>query len=158
MTTWPHPALVAGEASADLELALRPLVAALAQALERVDPPMTPLQLRCLHELEVRAGATVGEVAAAVGAIPSTASRTVDRLVAAGLVSRLAHAEDRRQVALDLTPAGRRALAEVSEMRAAALAATVGRMDEPDRSALLRGVQAFARLHDGAAGPAVGQG
>lgn len=152
MTTRSCSSRAPSEASADLEVALRPLVATLQQALERADPPMTPLRLRCLHELEARADATVGDVAAAVGALPSTASRTVDRLVAAGLVSRRAHAEDRRQVTLRLTPSGRRALAEVSGRRAEALAATLDRMDDDDRSALLRGVRAFSRLHD--AGPA----
>lgn len=146
MTPWSPSSLTLlhAEASVVLELVARPLVATLQQALERADPPITPLQLRCLHHLEACEGANVGQVAASVGVIASTASRAIDRLVATGLVSRRAHARDRRQVALGLTPAGRRTLAEITAARAGALAAMMERMDEGDRAALVRGAQAFA--------------
>lgn len=143
------------EDSRTLERSLRGLVASLQRTLESVDPPLTPVQLWCLHELEANGGATVGDLAEAVGVVPSTVSRNAERLVVAGLVSRRAVHGDRRHVSLKLTPAGSRVLAEVFEARARALDSTVARMDGVDRVALLRGAHAFtvARdAHDGHAG------
>ena len=127
-----------------LERSLRDIVVTLQRVLERVDPPVTPVQLWCLRELRARGSTTVGDVAAAVGVVPSTASRAADRLVAAGLVSRRTGHGDRRQVALRLTAGGGRLLDEVSEERARALRGTLARMDDDDRAALLRGAEAFA--------------
>jgi MarR family transcriptional regulator, organic hydroperoxide resistance regulator len=49
----------------------------------------------------------------------SNPSRLVDRLVSAGLVERVASADDRRQVTLTLSPEGRRAESRVREVEAA---------------------------------------
>lgn len=134
---------------------MRHVGATLQPALEETHPSLSPPGLRCLHELDVRGTATVGEVALAIGVAPSTASRTADRLVRAGLVERCAGEEDRRRVSLSLTAAGRTTLSEVSRVRTAALAASVVLMDEDDRAALLRGTQAFAAAHAAAAQDAV---
>lgn len=143
------------EDSRTLERSLRGIVASLQRTLESVDPPLTPVQLWCLHELEAHGDATVGDLAEAVGVVPSTVSRNAERLVAAGLVSRRAVHGDRRHVSLRLAPAGSRVLAEVFEARARALNSTVARMDSVDRVALLRGAHAFTaarNAHDGHAG------
>ena len=143
-TTSAEKAVGALDDARALERSLRRTVVTLQRVLDRVDPQVTPVQLWCLGELRARGSATVGDVAAAVGVVPSTASRAVDRLVAAGLVSRRTGHGDRRQVALRLTSGGDRLLDEVFEERAGALGGTLARMDDDDRAALLRGAEAFA--------------
>ena len=56
------------------------------------------------------AGPTVADVAIALQVAPSTASRLVERAVAAGMVTKRASAEDARRLVLGLTAAGSRLL------------------------------------------------
>lgn len=148
MTPSPHAARDEDglEDSRTLERSLRGVVRCLQRALEEADPPITPVQLWCLRELQEHPGTTVGDVAAAVGVVPSTVSRAVDRLVATGLATRRTGRGDRRQVSLRATARGERAVGEVVEARARSLAAAVAAMDPDDRAALLRGAQALAAV------------
>lgn len=70
-------------------------------------------QCHALVEIEEKPGITLGELAGVLGLDKSTLSRTVDSLVARGLVSREPHASDRRYNVHALTRQG---------------AATLGRM------------------------------
>lgn len=132
------------EDSRALERSLRGVIASLQRALEDVDPPLTPVQLWCLRELEVCGSATVKDLAEAIGVVPSTVSRNADRLIAAGLISRRTSHGDRRLVDLKMTRAGTRVLAEVFEARAQTIHGTVATMDSADRAAFRRGAEAFA--------------
>lgn len=132
------------EDSRALERSLRGVIASLQRALEDVDPPLTPVQLWCLHELEVCGSATVKDLAEAIGVVPSTVSRNADRLIAAGLISRRTSHGDRRLVDLKMTRAGTRVLAEIFEARAQTIHGTVATMDSADRAAFRRGAEAFA--------------
>lgn len=63
--------------------------------------------LRAISELtETDAGVTVGQVSQRVHLSAATVSRIVDRLAAAGLVTRERNATDRRKVSISLTSAG----------------------------------------------------
>jgi DNA-binding MarR family transcriptional regulator len=66
-------------------------------------------------------GLTVGDLAAALDVAHSTASRLVDRAVAAGMVERGRSAHDGRAVTCVLTPAGRALAAESHAFRLAYL-------------------------------------
>ena len=73
-------------------------------------------------------------------------SRLVDRLVAAGLVTREAAADDRRRVELGLTRRGRQLGRRVAETRAAVFAAGRENVDERQLEA---GLALLRRLLDG---------
>lgn len=62
--------------------------------------------LRAIHTLAGERGVTVAEVSDHVQLSAPTVSRIVDRLIAAGLVTRERSTEDRRKVALALTADG----------------------------------------------------
>lgn len=77
---------------------------------------LTPSQLLVLQEIEQRAGTTGGALAAALQFGPATITNIVDRLEAAGLVTRQRSAEDKRQVILAATEAGRTAIASAPDL------------------------------------------
>ncbi len=81
---------------------------------------LTPAQsevLRILGEHEPLTLSGIGELLVCESG--SNPSRLVDRLVSAGLVERVASADDRRQVTLTLSPEGRQAESQVREVEAA---------------------------------------
>jgi DNA-binding MarR family transcriptional regulator len=99
--------------------------------------------LRTLRVVERRAAAapSVGDVADALGVDPSTASRTVDRCVCAGLLARTPSDTDRRRTQLTLTDRGRETLDQVTTARRQLLAEVAGDWDVTDLdrlTALLR--------------------
>lgn len=63
-------------------------------------------QFRALALLGRRRGASLSAVSDHLGVADATASTLIDRLVRRGLVTRQPHPEERRRVALDLTPQG----------------------------------------------------
>lgn len=86
--------------------------------------------LRAVERLGPAPG--VGEVAEALAVDPSTASRVVERCVEAGLLSRAAHAEDRRRSVLALTPRGAELLDQVTANRRRVIAEVVADWDRDD--------------------------
>ena len=80
-------------------------------------------------------GSSIDTVRKPLGLTHSAAVRLVDRLEVAGLVRRGAGA-DGRSVAVFLTPAGRRAAAEVRESRMRAVAEVLAPLDADERSQL----------------------
>jgi DNA-binding MarR family transcriptional regulator len=90
--------------------------------------------LRTLRAVE-RYGATgpcVGDIAETLAVDPSTASRTVDRCVSAGLLARTASESDRRRTRLTLTDEGRAVLSRVTDARREALAEVTQDWTEAD--------------------------
>jgi DNA-binding MarR family transcriptional regulator len=111
-------------------------------------PQVSPVQLRTLLIVEEVGAPTLGTLATRLHTVPSSASRTCDRLQTAGLLLRQIGAEDRREVALVLTSAGRRLLNKLRSARKRELLAVVERMSEPGRTALFEGLREFRRaLH-----------
>jgi MarR family transcriptional repressor of emrRAB len=82
-------------------------------------------------------GSSIDTVRKPLGLTHSAAVRLVDRLAVAGLVRRAA-GEDGRSVAIFLTPAGRRAAAQVQDGRMRALAEVLAPLDADERSQLTR--------------------
>lgn len=71
-------------------------------------PELSLPEFRSLAFLGRNPGATLGEVACHVGMTPPSASKLIEGLVSAQLVSRETDVADRRRVTLTLTSAGRR--------------------------------------------------
>jgi DNA-binding MarR family transcriptional regulator len=81
-------------------LAARVLVGVSAQSVAALDDTVTLPQLRVLVMVSSRGQLNLGAVAAGLGVHASNATRTVDRLVVAGLISRSEDPTDRRHLAL----------------------------------------------------------
>ncbi len=137
----------AGTGLTPLEAVLRGsrvVTAVVAASLEHTGDAVTVLQLRVLVLASTRPGLSATDLAGALGVHVSSASRTVDRLVAAGLLDRRESTEDRRRLDLTPTPAGERLLGEVMSDRRSALASLLARMSPADRDHLARGMAALA--------------
>lgn len=89
---------------------------------------VTPSQLAVLSTLDRHGPMGLGELAAHEGIQPPSASRMVDNLLEAGLVSREASPADRRAVVVKLTGRGRRRVEEIRRRRDAWLAERLARL------------------------------
>jgi DNA-binding MarR family transcriptional regulator len=97
--------------------ASRALVAVAARSLAGVAEDVTLPQYRTLVVLASRGPQRVADLADALGVLPSTVTRMLDRLVAKGLVRRARPANDRRSVRVALSAPGRSLVAEVTRRR-----------------------------------------
>lgn len=86
----------------------------------RMHPELSLVSYTLLGHLEESGGCRATDLAAHYALDKSTVSRQVTALEQAGLVERRQDAEDHRVQALQLTEAGRRILAQVTESRRAA--------------------------------------
>lgn len=129
--------------------ASRVLVAVSARSLAQVEERVTLTQFRTLVVLSSGGGRTnLNRLADQLAVTPSTAMRTVDRLVAAGLATRRENAENRREVILGLTDEGQRIVRDVTATRREDIAAILQRMSDRKRSELVAAFRAFAVAAD----------
>lgn len=126
-----------------LMFASRAVIAAAVKALGSIDSTVSVPQMRVLVLLWTGEPLTLSAVAEGLAVNPSNASRTCDRLVAAGLVDRGEGKPDRRQVALTLTGQGRTLVERLMARREQELGAIVARMDEADRKRLMSALEPF---------------
>lgn len=105
---------------------------------------LTPTQGEALLQLERSPGSTLGELADALGVRASTASEAVDALEAKGLAQKNRRPEDRRQLALQLTTAGRKMTSEVA-LWPDFLAQVVEDLDPDEQAQLMRLLQRMIR-------------
>ena len=124
--------------------ASRLLVSVSARSLGTAGERVTLPQFRMLVVLAGRAESKLVTLAERLSVNPSTAMRMVDRLTAAGLVSREVNPESRREVRLDLTPAGRLIVDQVTTNRRKEIAAIVARMPPRQRAGLVTALRAFS--------------
>lgn len=128
--------------------ASRALVGVSARSLEGVDESVTLTQFRTLVVLHGHGATRLNRLAARLGVNASTALRTVDRLIANGLVDRRANDQDRREVVIELTPRGRGVVDQATERRRAAIAEIVRAMPEAHRDGLVDALIAFSEAAD----------
>jgi len=102
------------------------------------------VQLRALTVLREQGGANLGQLAAGMGVTVSTASRLVDRLVAAGLVDREPSPRSRREVSLGVTAQGADLLDRNDDLRLAELRSLLDRLPSGRRREVLDAVEEFA--------------
>jgi DNA-binding MarR family transcriptional regulator len=126
------------------------------RVLAALDHPIELGALRTLRVVERRGedATCVGDVAEVLAIDPSTASRAVDRCVAAGWLERTPSRADRRRTELTLSATGRVVLATVTASRRELLAEVTGDWAEGDLAQLTvlldRLVAAFDDLERGA--------
>lgn len=134
---------VNGVASA-VEAAVDAIVSVLDAARLAHSPAIPPAQLRVLTIISASRHTNMSRLAEALSVVPSSASRLCDRLEATGLLRRVPDPRDRREVRLLLTPAAKKLLDQLRELRRQALAEVLERMPDPVREELVRALQAFA--------------
>jgi DNA-binding MarR family transcriptional regulator len=124
--------------------ASRALVAVSAESLAAVEDTVTLTQFRTLVVLTARGPCRLVELAGRLGVNASTAQRSVERLVAAGLVDRHENAADRREVVIGPTPAGGRLVHQVTRRRRGAIDEIVRAMPVGRRRQLVEALETFA--------------
>ncbi|HEY2764453.1 MAG TPA: MarR family winged helix-turn-helix transcriptional regulator [Pseudonocardiaceae bacterium] len=125
--------------------ASRLLVAIAAKSIATVDESVTLPQFRLLVVLETRGPLKLVDLAGYLGVNPSTASRMVQRLVTADLVTRWVSPTSRREHALGLTVGGAELVHQVTECRRAEITRVVQRMPAATRSELVGALTAFTQ-------------
>jgi len=124
--------------------ASRVLVGVSARSLAEVEDTVTVTQFRTLVVLDTHGEVNLNRLAELLGVTASTAMRMVDKLIAAELVTRQSNPSNRREVQLDLTPAGRSLVRKVTDKRRAEIGRIVGAMPATKRDGLVAALQAFA--------------
>jgi DNA-binding MarR family transcriptional regulator len=131
-------------------LAAQALVGVVVQSLAEFEDRVTLPQLRVLILVSQRGTLNLNALARAMNVHPSNATRACDRLVAAGLLSRSDAADDRRNLALELTDDGRELIETLVEHRREAIGAVLARVPASQRRPIAGAMRAF--------GQAAGQG
>ena len=126
----------------------RVLVGVSARSLAEVEETVTLSQFRTLVVLQAHGQTRLNQLAARLGVGPSTALRSVDRLIAAGFVVRAENQQDRREVVIGLTEEGRELVTEVTERRRDAITEIVRIMEPAQRQLLVDALIAFSAAAD----------
>lgn len=131
--------------AARLETAARSLLALSTRASVDLPGGLSLTQLRALAAAEQLGSCTLGALADAVMISTSSASRLVDRLVAAEVLDRRTSDTNRREVTLEVTATGRRLLRKHEDARRAVFAEVLREMTPAETRTLLRGLEAVHR-------------
>ena len=123
--------------------ASRLLVAVAARSLAEVEDTVTVPQFRLMVILATRGPMNLTALAERLAVNPSTAMRMIDRLSAAGMVTRAVNPQLRREHIIRLTDDGRRVVDDVTARRRDELAAIVRRMTPSQRSGMVAALGAF---------------
>lgn len=111
----------------------------LGSALDLVSLP----QFRILVLVSAQGPMRVTTLAQRMGAVPSTFSRSLDRMVAGGWLVRTENPESRREILVSLTAEGRRLVEEVTERRRREIRTILAGLSEEQRTALIAGLALF---------------
>jgi DNA-binding MarR family transcriptional regulator len=134
-----------GEAAVQaLMRASRAFVGLTARALAALEDEVTLPQFRTLVVLAVRGPQRGVDIAEELQVNPSTGTRMLDRLVRKGLVRRTRSAQDRREVRIALTAAGRGVVEQVIARRRSDLERIVGETTAHWGPAVVGALTAFA--------------
>jgi len=106
---------------------------------------VSPVQLRALTALRQKGEANLAQLAEEIGITVSTASRLVDRLVAAGWVHRAPSESNRREISLTLTDAGKRLLRQFDRRRVVLLKECLERLSADRRDAVVAALADLTR-------------
>lgn len=111
-----------------------------AEALEQVTLP----QFRVMVLLAAEEPLRVSTLAQRMGVVPSTFSRALDRMVAAGWLAREENPESRRETLVRLTDQGRRLVEEVTRRRRTEIQGILRRLTPAERATVAEGLAVFA--------------
>ena len=120
-----------------------------ARSVVEVEDVVTTPQLRVLILIAGSSPQTLSAVAAELGVHPSNATRTVDKLVQAGLITRSDAPRDRRFVHLELTADGTALVEHVLSVRRRAMADVFAAMPKKITRAIASAFEAFAEAAGG---------
>ncbi|GLZ36151.1 MarR family transcriptional regulator [Lentzea sp. NBRC 105346] len=123
--------------------ASRLLMAISARSLASVEETITLPQFRLLVVLDSRGAMKLTGLADVLAVNPSTATRMVDRLIAADMVARQPNPTSRREVVIELTAAGQKVVRGVLRKRRTEISKIVARMPESKRRGLVNALVAF---------------
>lgn len=132
------------------------ITAVVAESMSKTRLALSAPQLRLLVVLEGGGEMNLSGLAARLSVDASTASRTCDQLVKAGLITRERGSEDRRQVTLGLSKRGASFVQRLMERRRQAFTQILERMSQPDRSRLTAGLSALGLAAEHVEAPAAG--
>jgi DNA-binding MarR family transcriptional regulator len=122
------------------------LVGITAQSLDALDGAVTVSQFRLLRTLDGLGRVPSSTLAAALGTAASSVTRLVDKLVAAGFVTRGAATHSRSIVTVEVTETGREVVDAVLARRHALLEAVLDTMNEEERAHAALAAEHFALL------------
>lgn len=120
-----------------------------AKSVVEVEDVVSTPQLRVLVLIAFRGPQNLGAVARELGVHASNATRTCERLVVAGLLSRREDPSDRRFLQLDLTAEGRGLVESVIEHRRRSIAEVLERVPAGSREWVASAMAAFADADGG---------
>jgi DNA-binding MarR family transcriptional regulator len=123
------------------ETGLTVLIEACERAVEELGAAVPPAQMRALLTIDQAGSLNLSRLAGALGASASAASRLVDRMQTAGLLTRDRAAASRREIVLLPTESGRRLAEWVRGRRRGALRDVLQTMSPGGREALVRGLR-----------------
>jgi DNA-binding MarR family transcriptional regulator len=126
------------------EAGLTVLLEACDKAIEEIGPVVPPAQLRALLIVGRSGSLNLNRLARALDSSASATSRLIDRMQAAGLLTRDRAAVSRREIILLPTESGRRLAEWVRKQHRAALAQVLDSMSQDGRQALERGLGELA--------------
>ncbi|MEZ4241047.1 MAG: MarR family winged helix-turn-helix transcriptional regulator [Myxococcota bacterium] len=106
---------------------------------------LSPRDVGVLVHIADADGASPGDLAEHLGVAPGTLSEALGDLEARGLLTRSRHPDDRRRVAVSLTPAGRDAVAAGSGLDPERLARALATLDPDERARAIAGLALLAR-------------
>jgi DNA-binding MarR family transcriptional regulator len=139
----------AGSSQVDVgnaEAGLTVLLEACDRSLEEIGSAVPPAQLRALLIVGRAGSMNLNRLARALDSSASATSRLIDRMQAAGLLTRDRAAASRREIILLPTESGRRLTEWVRAQRRAALGHVLESMSQNGREALARGLGELAAI------------
>jgi DNA-binding MarR family transcriptional regulator len=119
------------------------MVAIVARSFADGPDDVTLVQFRALVVLRADPATNLGQLAAALGVTPSSATRMCDRLVDRGLIDRADAPDNRREIRLRLTAAGRRLVDRATRIRRRHLQTVLAAMPAEERDRLVPVLEAF---------------
>jgi DNA-binding MarR family transcriptional regulator len=122
----------------------RALLGVVARSLSEAVEVVTLPQFRVMVILASSGPMRMGALAQRVGAVPSTFSRSLDRMVRQGWVHREQSPDSRREVFVHLSEPGEILVAHVTDRRRKEIAAILARLSAEDRRSVGRAFAIFA--------------
>ncbi len=110
---------------------------------EVCDDQITAGQVRCLCFIWAHDKVTVGDIARGMGISYPAATKLITRLVEKGLVARNHDLKDRRNIYIEITPAGTELTAKVKPEKIRRLGLLLDKLAPDDLHSLRRGIEAF---------------
>jgi DNA-binding MarR family transcriptional regulator len=126
------------------EAGLATLLEAVERSVEDIGSSIPSAQLRALLIVGKAGSLNLNRLARALGSSASATSRLIDRMQAAGLLTRDRAAASRREIVLLPTESGRRLAEAIRGQRRAALTQVLETMTPDGREALERGLEELA--------------